>query len=230
MNSARIDEVPSDPTLVNVQSASDRNVRCLYCEGTEFTDLYQNIHDRLGVAAGEWAFNRCCNCGSGLLSPLPKQDDIAGYYPEVYSFAPDLAKNSRLKRWISELEYRCVYSPMYDGDVRRIIRNTGGPHPRGKRVLDVGCGRGLRLRGFLRYDVVGCDFQPEIVDYVNNELGIPAVFTGTDDLCHSFAEQSFDIVTAYYVLEHVLDVKLLLHDCWRLLKPGGWFAGRYTAA
>jgi SAM-dependent methyltransferase len=92
-------------------------------------------------------------------------------------------------------------------------------------LLDFGCGRGLRLLAFreLGFDVHGVDFQPEAVDYVSRQLHLPATCCDVDQLDDVFTPESFDIVTAFYVVEHVLDVQQLVSKCAGLLKPGGCF-------
>jgi SAM-dependent methyltransferase len=92
-------------------------------------------------------------------------------------------------------------------------------------MLDVGCGPGLRLRAFREqgYQVHGMDFDPKIVQYVRNHLGIPAVATDFEGLGRAFPAQSFDLITAFAVMEHVTDVATMLRTCFDLLKPGSWF-------
>ncbi len=200
---------------------------CIYCGAAEHVSLYAGIRDRFSHVPGEWAFRQCADCKSAQLDPLPGEKDIASFYPEFYGFTPEQKQTSRIKQSLARLEHLCFYRPMYNHEVRRIIRRIGGAKPAPKRLLDVGCGRGLRLAGFKRhgYDVQGMDFQANCVEYVQTELNIPAVCTDIDGLDTAFRTASFDVVVAYYVLEHVLDVEKALHACYRLLKPGGWFVG-----
>jgi SAM-dependent methyltransferase len=148
------------------------------------------------------------------------------YYPAAYSFAPGVDAGSWLKRCLSALEYALFYRPMYRADARRVVRNTRGSAASRGRILDVGCGRGMRLLAFRRlgYEVFGADFQPEVVESLRTQWDIPAVCADANNLDRVFEKESFDVVTAYYLLEHVLDVSGLLRRCHALLKPGGWLA------
>jgi SAM-dependent methyltransferase len=158
-----------------------------------------------------------------MIAPFPKAEELAAYYPAVYSFAPELGRTSAVRRVLAALEYRFFFRPQYGSVARAVLRAaTGLPaHP---RVLDVGCGRGLRMLSFRERgcQIEGMDFQPELADYVRTQLGIPVTCTPVEELTKHFAPASFDLLTAIYVVEHVTDVRSLLASCLALLRPGGW--------
>jgi SAM-dependent methyltransferase len=199
---------------------------CPYCGTTATVPLWRDVVDRLGCAPGPWEFRECVGCHSALLRPTPREADLLSYYPPAYSFATGLDTGSRLKRCVSALEYGLFYQPMYRADARSVVRNTRGSATGRGRVLDVGCGRGMRLLAFRRlgYEVFGTDFQPEVVEWLRTQCGIPAVCADANNLDQLFEKESFDIVTAYHVIEHLLDASGLLRRCYALLKPGGWLA------
>ena len=105
------------------------------------------------------------------------------------------------------------------------------------RVLDFGAGRGhwavdpmpqmskqLRwLRGRVG-EVVGTDVDPVVL--TNPSLDHAHVVGLGEKL--PFEDDSFDLVVADYVLEHVNaeDAPALANDVMRVLRPGGWFAAR----
>jgi SAM-dependent methyltransferase len=199
---------------------------CPYCGTTATVPLWRDIVDRLGCAPGRWEFRECVGCHSAVLRPTPCEADLLGYYPPAYSFATGLDAGSRLKRCLSALEYVLFYRPMYRADARKAVRNTHASATSRGRVLDVGCGRGMRLLAFRRlgYEVFGTDFQPEVVESLRTQWGIPALCADAGNLDQVFEKESFDIVTAYHVIEHLLDASGLLRRCHALLKPGGWLA------
>ncbi len=199
---------------------------CLYCGETATVPLWDDVFDRLGRSPDRWEFRRCVGCRSALLRPAPREADLLGFYPPAYSFATGLGGESRLKRWLSAMEYSLFYHPMYRADARRVVGRTHSSAAHRGRMLDVGCGRGLRLAAFRRlgYEVCGADFQPEVVESLRTQWGIPGVCADANNLDQVFPPESFDVVTAYHLIEHVLDVNGLLRKCWTLLKPGGWLA------
>ena len=89
---------------------------------------------------------------------------------------------------------------------------------RTRRALDLGCGTGRNLDSLARYATpVGLDSANEALefcrtrghDHLVQALGLP------------FAPNSFDIVTALDVIEHVDDDLATLRDLYTVMRPGG---------
>jgi SAM-dependent methyltransferase len=196
---------------------------CAYCPGQSFDPWLEGVTDRLGIAPGTFSFWRCRACGSGVLHPAPRPEDLAALYPEVYSFHPEVGKGGKLKQLLAGLEERFFFQLQYQAQYRTIIEVTGRPQG-GARLLDVGCGTGQRLRALrdLGYQVHGLDFLPSVVEHLRNELGLDATCGDLTKLDTLFPENSFDVVTAFQVVEHVHDARGLLGRCWKVLRPGGW--------
>jgi SAM-dependent methyltransferase len=92
------------------------------------------------------------------------------------------------------------------------------------RVLDVGCGTGsnvLRLGRFGR--VVGLDPSGDALSYCRDRLAGRGALTGGVMSSLPFGAASFDLVTAFDVLEHDADPDACVREVRRVLKPGGWF-------
>ena len=85
------------------------------------------------------------------------------------------------------------------------------------RVLDIGCGIGEFLEAY-KGEVVGVDINPLLVQYCQN-IGYPGAVAGAYGL--PFANDSFDGVLIYHVLEHLPDVETAVSEALRVLKPGG---------
>ena len=88
-------------------------------------------------------------------------------------------------------------------------------------VLDVGCSTGaflfqLKSRG--NYRVIGTDISGPAAEYARSR-GLEIL--GDSFLEHSFGEASFDAITFWAVMEHLLEPKKFLRKAANLLKPGG---------
>ncbi|QGJ68394.1 3-demethylubiquinol 3-O-methyltransferase [Planctomycetales bacterium 10988] len=127
---------------------------------------------------------------------------------------------------LSNLEYRCYYRPIYRSQARRIKKTWKKNHKSNDnpRLLDMGCGRGLRMQALSEegFKVEGLDFQPHLTEQPSPlELNIQYADATTTQL--PWPDQTFDIITAFFLLEHVPDVRAVLRSVRRLLKPGGLF-------
>jgi 2-polyprenyl-3-methyl-5-hydroxy-6-metoxy-1,4-benzoquinol methylase len=89
------------------------------------------------------------------------------------------------------------------------------------RLLDVGCSIGLfldlaRERG---WHGTGIEFGQRALRHARDELGLEVLDVPLEDA--GFAAASFDVVTILSVLEHTTDPRALVHECARVLAPGG---------
>lgn len=95
----------------------------------------------------------------------------------------------------------------------------------GERVLDVGCGPGYGcpiLKRAGAATVIGLDEQAEMTAHAETRYGEPGIeFVAGSGLDHPFAPRSFDLITAFEVIEHVAQPERFLDRCGAWLKPGG---------
>jgi ubiquinone/menaquinone biosynthesis C-methylase UbiE len=127
---------------------------------------------------------------------------------------PSLAKGAIFdgfkRRWLRERRRRKV-GRAYDMalEIARAI-------PRGSKVLDVGCGNGFiahHLSAMLGVSVVGIDVMPKTEASIN--------YRRYDGVHIPLADDSVDAVLLCYVLHHAQDVRAVLSELKRVLRPGG---------
>jgi SAM-dependent methyltransferase len=100
-------------------------------------------------------------------------------------------------------------------------RYVGGP---GRRVLDVGCRAGALTRAYLEGNsVVGVDVDREALDEAA-KLGIETVWADAQRRL-PFGNETFDVVVAGEVLEHLAEPRAFVGEAFRVLRPGGTFVG-----
>lgn len=157
-------------------------------------------------------------------------DDISGLIKLLKSRSKKL-NIFNLHRKDSEI-YRemCREYPIIQTDTSRDEYHASGlfnvlqPYlPRGgvRKYLDFGCGKGLITRSIsarLDHPETHC---VEVTKYPeHSNLGNSVAFTYTDSKL-PFPDNTFDLITAFMSLHHVKDLKTVLEEIRRTLRPGG---------
>ncbi|MEM7453053.1 MAG: methyltransferase domain-containing protein [Planctomycetota bacterium] len=88
------------------------------------------------------------------------------------------------------------------------------------RMLDIGCSIGATVEAgtLLGWRASGVDVSSAAVNFCSS-LGLDCHKIDGTEL--PFADDTFDVVTSWHVIEHVSDVKETLAEWNRVLKPGG---------
>src|ERR1044072_7278979 len=93
--------------------------------------------------------------------------------------------------------------------------NNGRP-----RILDVGCGTGANLKMLKKFgEAEGVDISPQAVEFCR-ERGLDSVKLGAIEHL-PYESNSFDLVTALDVIEHLDDDVAGLREMLRVLRPDG---------
>ena len=154
--------------------------------------------------------HECRGCGVLYQHPRPTPDAMEAFYPPEYQpYTPKLGAES----WLRRLDRRY--------GLRKRCRAVTRHVPRG-RLLDVGCATGDFLDEMRRipgWSVVGIEPGAAAARYARLQQGLDVVEGTLND--SPFADQSFDAVTVWDVLEHVYDPRVVIRSLARLLRPGG---------
>lgn len=148
---------------------------------------------------------RCERCGHVFVNPCPTAEELEAFYQQY--FPPE---SSSL--WAEQM------SGVFRREGVEWLRRRG---VRPGRVLDVGCGYGfflweLRRRG---WEAEGVEPAREPARYGREVLGL-RVHTGTLQEV-DLPEGAYDLVTLWYVLEHLAEPLEVLRRGSALLRPGG---------
>ena len=157
------------------------------------------------IERGESPFEvlECSNCALVFVHPHPETGALKGHYGESY-----------YSEWINQQKAKRIR--MWESRLNRINKLR----PSGK-LLDVGCGEGLflRLAQDNGWQIRGTELSLYASKFASEALGTE-IYCGQLHQA-SFADNSFDVVTMWHVLEHVEDPKSYLEEVHRVLKPNG---------
>jgi SAM-dependent methyltransferase len=135
------------------------------------------------------------------------QERMAAFYAETRSYYAEI--DFTAGAWQSD--------PCY----LRILREVRA----GSAVLEVGCGRAnvLSTCPDLASRYTGVDFSRELLLENSSRFPSARFVPVTSPQKLPFGDAMFDRVFCMYVLEHCVFPRLFLHECLRVVRPGGLF-------
>lgn len=190
--------------------------------------FYEGAREPEGNIPGTWTFDRCTNpdCGLLWLTPAPLESEIWKAYQRYHTHGG--RAGGRIARNVLSLINRLGKGALYLASLfcglrreKSLIRYLGLHSSTRGRLLDVGCGGGRYVRRMQRagWHVEGIDFDEKATARLAGKTGIK-VMTG-NLIEQGLPAETYDAITMSHVIEHLYDPVGLLHECLRLLKPGG---------
>lgn len=162
---------------------------------------------RLVKKEGSWDVVQCKNCSFVYVTPLPDEQFLYHYYQ---TYLP--AGNVDIEQW------RRMMLDVFRRSLDAI--ETWYGHNKGT-LLDIGCGYGFfldlaRQRGWQVYGIEPCAHARAYAASKSIEVDSGDLFA------RAYRDETFDVVTLFYVLEHLPYPLKYLKEINRILKPGGF--------
>jgi SAM-dependent methyltransferase len=210
-------------------------ISCPLCGERAAKILFAQRDLALGVP-GRFQLVRCLGCGLLYQNPRVRADQLSLAYPAEYAAhvrEPDLSRTTRRLGPGGRLllAHRLGYAHLDPGPVslgerlraslrRGRIVKAFPPWIGQGRLLDVGCASGKFLRQMtaVGWMCAGIELDPDAAARAQEVT--PDVFIG-DPIDAPFAPESFDLITAFHVLEHLPDPLGVLRRMLAWLAPGG---------
>lgn len=183
---------------IRARQRSDEQPPCALCGGRSFTHLFHKQG---------YDFTRCADCSLVRLDPLPTPDLLAEIYERSYReglyamFArADDVRGATARARVAAIAPRVPSGPW----------------------LDVGCSTGAFLQAVVErgIDAEGLDLSAVAVDAARAR-GLKATQSAVDDFA---PERRFACVTAFDLVEHLIDPNPFLARVREWLAPGGRLA------
>ncbi len=91
-------------------------------------------------------------------------------------------------------------------------------------LLEVGCGEGRGVEVLSKYaeEYLGLDKIQEVIDHLSRKYPSLKFQQAVIPPFQEIADNSFDRVVSFQVIEHIQNDKLFLEEIYRVLKPGGF--------
>lgn len=159
----------------------------------------------------------CLDCGLIFTNPRPEADWFREFYQYHYRQFYECVKvpdHAYLQRdWIR-------------GRHRRNVDLLGTFVEQQGVLLDIGCAEGTFLNTFRdrfqNWKVHGIEPSEDFSQFARKHYGLAEILTGNfEQLPNHFPPESFDVITASHVLEHLLVPNTLFDVARGLLRPGG---------
>lgn len=154
--------------------------------------------------------SKCMKCNLLYLSPIVHYSDefLKNLYPLEY-WGNDQDKDFKNMKDKQDIFKRAI--KLYN------------ENPKGKKLLDIGCGMGefLKIASDYGMEPLGMDLNNTTTDYITSNYGYKTLNKLITE--ETFEENSFDFVVLSHVIEHVQDPNKLIRIIYKILKPGGIF-------
>jgi 2-polyprenyl-3-methyl-5-hydroxy-6-metoxy-1,4-benzoquinol methylase len=186
----------------------ERLEQCPVCQKTDLKNFIV-VQDK-SVSQESFVIVQCTNCGLKFTNPRPEEAHIGPYYSsEAYISHSDTDKGLLNKT------YRFVRSMA----VKKKVDLVNSLSKKG-RLLDYGCGVGYFLQACKKagWEVEGFEPNQLAREQTEEKLGQKV----HHENLASFANESFDVITLWHVLEHVHQLNETVKELVRITKKGGY--------
>lgn len=202
-----------------------QKVSCNLCGSRDSTFLF-NARDRLHGIGDIFTYVQCKECGLVYMNPQVVPEDIEKLYPADYHPHSITKKGTGFR--IRSLQNRIITIPVIGHLVKgmmnvKIVAPIYRRLNQQSRILDIGCGTGSFLntvRTETGCKVYGADISEAAVREAKSSFDLD-MFKGTI-IEAPFPNAYFDIITAWWCLEHIPDPHATVARISSLLKHNGY--------
>lgn len=195
---------------------------CPLCGYSQIKVIYSEMHDKNYFIKGKFSLIKCVKCRVEFVFPQLNEKELVKYYPpDYYSFnkksilATIYHKISAYYHSKSNLLFNIIFYPFSSLLYTYYIDKNS----KGKKLLEVGCGRGASLRIYRAYGIKTWGLEPYGKKLTKEEKKLCIRRQSVKEA--NFRKNSFDYIVMKEVLEHIPNQELALMKCLQWLKPEG---------
>lgn len=174
-------------------------MKCLICNSDTFKNLF-SAKDY--ISKESFYLEQCNSCAAVRTKGIKSKEQLSKYYAKDYYGG------------------RKSFADSFVNSIRVIKIRSYKKFTKSKKVLDIGCGEGTFLESMRRngWKVKGTETSDEHIKTLQGKQ--ISVCDERRGECN-FSDKSFDLITAWHVLEHVIDPKEVLQRMHRFLSDEG---------
>jgi len=179
---------------------------CPACKHTLLTNYL--ICEDHAASKESFALVQCKKCSLVITNPRPDQDHIGSYYQHS-DYISHTNKANNPVNWLYKQVRKITLAQKTS-----LIKS----HSDQKRILDFGCGTGLFIQHLQKDGFIATGFEPspQARTIAENLTGLPIL-----DNLKQLEQKTFDIISAWHVIEHVHELRLTLKALRKSLAEDG---------
>lgn len=189
-----------------VEAGESEKIPCTICGGNVFVQSLQ---------CEGFYYVRCVQCGLVQINPQPLHKDVKKRYQEGHGndyLSYEIANESSFLR----LQELALQDAKFDSIEAQFLRE-GKNH-----LLDIGCATGALLEKLQRrgWKVSGIEISTPQAEYARRQRNLNVIETPLEKA--SLESDSFNMILASHLIEHVNDPGYFVREAYRILAPGGY--------
>lgn len=184
------------------------NKKCPWCE-SENTQIHLSLKDEF-LTKEDFQIYQCQDCGLLFTEPRPAKDKIGAYYKSEEYYSHQENKQGFIPR---------IYERVKSINLKNKSKMATLALKPG-RILDIGSGVGdfLHVMENQGWETFGIEPSEEAKAIAKKRTKAQVY---VPEQIEELANENFDLITMWHVLEHVDDLKTEIAHLQRLLKKGG---------
>ncbi|GMO43674.1 MAG: class I SAM-dependent methyltransferase [Termitinemataceae bacterium] len=166
----------------------------------------------------DFEYKKCSHCGLVQINPQPIKTSVQNRYGQDY-----LNYEIANEKIFLELALKSLHDAGID-QIKNTLCNLEQIDSLPKlSVLDVGCATGALLEHLRSrsWNVTGIEISKEQSEYARTKRGLNILELPLEE--NHFADNSFSLVIASHLIEHLNDPLSFVKEVFRILKKGGYF-------
>ena len=170
----------------------------------------QNCFKLYGLRKGQLV--RCANCQLVYFTPLPTPAELEAFYNST-DYRDYYSQSEMADSTFAQQRYQQLSQKLHTS-VPSLIERKG-------QLLDIGCGQGdlLAIAAQAGWQVTGTELSPEAISRAPRSLQ-NNIYKG-DIVTLELPTATYDLITMYHVIEHLLNPVQSLEKVLELLRPQG---------